>query len=323
MVSPSICGGLLSDKRSMVAFTWTITTVLTLLAFLAAMVVVIQIHAHYRRTQNYYDGDDWYQQYLYQNQYNNNDDGEEEHGQSQDRNQYMEIREQYEMLRQLNSKSIAFVPIWTVILALGLTMYGSTAIVGFTSLRGDYIAPCFSNHGPNKMAVGIFGGAIVIFANLLLVCAVILGEVRVSTYIQHNNMMASICLIMLGGSTSIFCSNTYLTYIFKTQPEMQVEDYKDGREREDMEPYQVERISAVLAVLCMFLSAVYTIFAVLLFLSHANDAFEDDFDHDGADPRVVKTQQLVPVSGGSDHHQPPDFDLNSPGFITMEDSSSR
>lgn len=86
----------------------------------------------------------------------------------------------------------------------------------------------------------------------------------------------------------------------------------------------------------MFLSAVYTIFAVLLFLSQANDAFEEVdilYDHQEGTanhPRagVVKTQQLVPVvtgggGAGGDHHQPPDFDLNSPGFITMEDSSSR
>ena len=207
MVSPSICGGFLSDKRSMVAFTWTITTVLTLLAFLTALVLVIQIHAHYRRTSNYYDGDDWYQQYLYQNQYNNNngeDDEEDEqnnHG-SQDRQEYMDIRDQYQMLRQLKSKSIAFVPIWTVILALGLTMYGSTAIVGFTSLRGDYIAPCFSDHGPNKMAVGIFGGAIVIFANLLLVCAVILGEVRVSRYVHTLQYVSYDTLTLLTSDLS-------------------------------------------------------------------------------------------------------------------------
>jgi hypothetical protein len=65
-----------------------------------------------------------------------------------------------------------------MMLATGLSMYGSMAIVGFTSLRGVYIAPCFSI-GSNKLKVGIFGGMIVVFANLLLVCAVVLGEVKV------------------------------------------------------------------------------------------------------------------------------------------------
>jgi hypothetical protein len=43
-----------------------------------------------------------------------------------------------------------------------------------------YIAPCFSSAGSPKLKLGIFGGAIIFFANLLLVCAVIFGEVRVS-----------------------------------------------------------------------------------------------------------------------------------------------
>ena len=84
-------------------------------------------------------------------------------------------------------------------LATVLSFYGTTAIVGFTSLRGVYIAPCFSS-GSDQMRMGIFGGAVVIFANLLLVCAVILGEVKVSfvslvhaavesgIYIAHANV---------------------------------------------------------------------------------------------------------------------------------------
>jgi hypothetical protein len=74
---------------------------------------------------------------------------------------------------------MTFVAVYTMALAVVLNLYGSTAIVGFTSLRGDYIAPCFSSEH-NSMKVGIFGGAIVIFANLLLLCAVVLGEFRVS-----------------------------------------------------------------------------------------------------------------------------------------------
>ena len=35
--------------------------------------------------------------------------------------------------------------------------------------------------GSNKLRVGVFGGMIVIFANLMLVCAVVLGEVKVSS----------------------------------------------------------------------------------------------------------------------------------------------
>ena len=177
--TPSICGGFLSDKRSLVAFTWTITTVLTLLAFLTAIVLTIEIHTHYRRLVRYYEGDDWYQQYI-DDAHNNGDNGDPEHGRDKE-NDWQKLGQEYLALCTLSAKGITFAALYTMTLAVGLSLYGSTAIVGFTSLRGVYIAPCFSSDY-NNMRVGIFGGAIVLFANLLLVCAVILGEVRVSDH---------------------------------------------------------------------------------------------------------------------------------------------
>jgi hypothetical protein len=164
----------------MVAFTWSITTVLTLFAFITAVILTIQVHTHYRRLRLYYEGDDWYQNNNNNNNYyNNNQEGEEEEEHnSRDGEQYEQIRESYELLSSMSAKSITFVAVYTMFIATALSLYGSMAIVGFTSLRGVYIAPCFSSGG-NKLRVGIFGGAIVIFANLLLVCAVILGEVKV------------------------------------------------------------------------------------------------------------------------------------------------
>ena len=181
IITPSLCGGFLTDKRSMVAFTWSITTVLTLFAFITAVILSIQVHTHYRRLRVYYDGDDWYQNSNnnYWNNYQDGDgEGEEEQHNSHDGEQYEQIRESYELLSSMSAKSITFVAVYTMMIATALSLYGSMAIVGFTSLRGVYIAPCFSSGG-NKLRVGIFGGAIVIFANLLLVCAVVLGEVKV------------------------------------------------------------------------------------------------------------------------------------------------
>lgn len=176
-MAPSLCGSFLSNKRSLVAFTWTITTVLNFVAFVAALVMMIQIHTHYIRLERYYE-----QQYEYQRQYangnnNNNNEGGEGNQDSLDR----QIQE-YLALSQMSSSSMTFVAVYSVILGFALNLYGSTAIVGFTSLRGDYIGPCFSSPSPavSRMKVGIFGGAIVVFANVLLVCAVVLGEVTVS-----------------------------------------------------------------------------------------------------------------------------------------------
>ncbi|KAG7348577.1 hypothetical protein IV203_017282 [Nitzschia inconspicua] len=306
-MTPSVCGGFLTDKRSMVAFTWSITTVLTLFAFITAVILTIQVHTHYRRLRNYYEGDDWYQQNDNNYYNNNNQEGEGEGGQpSRDEQQYEQIRESYQLLESMSAKSITFVAVYTMMLSTALSLYGSMAIVGFTSLRGVYIAPCFSSGG-NKLRVGIFGGAIVIFANLLLVCAVILGEVKVADY--------------------------------NDRPE---EEKPEG----EMEPYQVERIATILAVTCMFLSALYTVFAVLLFLCHAGEEKSllrysgDGVHHDGT-PGVGVSHNKTPLVGvtahagvgtsmGESHHhhhhhhhtQHTTTALgDSPGFITMDNSS--
>lgn len=174
-MAPSLCGSFLTDKRSLVAFTWTITTVLTLVAFVSALAMVLKVHTHYRRLEHYYE-----QQYDYSQEYNNNNNNEgggsqEEAEGSADR-QIME----YLMLSRVASSSMVFCSLYTVCMAFALNVYGSTAIVGFTSLRGVYIGPCFSFSGSPRLKLGVFGGAIVFFANVLLVCAVVLGEVRVS-----------------------------------------------------------------------------------------------------------------------------------------------
>lgn len=162
------------------AFTWTITTVLTFLAFLTAIALTIQIHSHYRRMERYYESDDWIQQYM-----ENGDDDGQDGGSHDQEEQYRQQQEAYIQLATMSARSMTFVAIYTMVLATALSLYGTTAIVGFTSLRGVYIAPCFSS-GSNKMRVGIFGGGTVIFANLLLVCAVILGEVRVSCSLNNG-----------------------------------------------------------------------------------------------------------------------------------------
>lgn len=253
----------------MVAFTWSITVLLTFFAFITAIALVVQIHTHYRRLERYYESDEWIQQYM------NYDDNAQGGGGSHDQgDRYREQQQLYVNLATISARSMTVVAAYTMLLATSLSLYGSTAIVGFTSLRGVYIAPCFSS-GSNKMTVGIFGGAIVMFANLLLVCAVILGEVRVEDYRKDHD----------GG--------------------------------DEMEPYQVERIATVLAVACMFLSALYTIFAVLLFLCYASDEIlSEGGDNDVANSHAKTPLVSVTRAVSSDQRQ-----FDSPGFITMENSS--
>ena len=55
-------------------------------------------------------------------------------------------------------------------------------------------------------------------------------------------------------------------YSNQNRDENEEEENNDGEN--NTEPYQVEQIANILAVTCIFLSSLYTIFAVLLFLCH-------------------------------------------------------
>jgi hypothetical protein len=138
--------------------------------------MTIHVHTHYIRLEHYYE--EAYKSYLANKNYYNDDDQQQQEPGGGDNENSMDRQYQEMMaLTQLSSKSITFVALYTISLAVALSLYGSTAIVGFTSLQGVYIGPCFSSALPPKLKVGIFGGSIIFFANLLLVCAVIFGEV--------------------------------------------------------------------------------------------------------------------------------------------------
>ena len=179
MPAPSLCGSFLGSKRALLAFTWTLTTILTLVAFLASIAFIIQINSHYKyleRINNYNDdnnngngnGNNQNNRYMQEDE-----DGDEQHSQDDKKEQNW-----YPLLAGTSSGAMTFVGVYTMFLSLALQFYGITAIVGFTSLQGAYIAPCFPNR--NRLKIGIFGGAVVVFANSLLLTAVIFGEFRVS-----------------------------------------------------------------------------------------------------------------------------------------------
>lgn len=203
MSLPSLCGTFLTGKRSLVAFIWTITTICTYLAFILAIGAIIQVHTSYLGIErNYQEQGESKQNY----QQNDDDAGGGDRG-SADREQALA---QYMWLAALSSTSLTLCAVYIMVMAVALTMYGSTAVVGFMSLRGVYIAPCFSSKG-SRLRLGLFGGAVILFVNLLIVCAVVFGEVR-------------------------------------------VEDGRNGDDRRDMVPYEIERIATIMAVTCIFLA---------------------------------------------------------------------
>jgi len=78
-------------------------------------------------------------------------------------------------------------------------------------------------------------------------------------------------------------------------------DQQDNNQEREGEPYEVERIATVLAVTCMFLAALYTIFAILLFLYYGSEDPKGlDLDDD-IDERAV-SGGIVSVGHVPTHH---------------------
>lgn len=87
------------------------------------------------------------------------------------------------------------------------------------------------------------------------------------------------------------------------------EQYRGGgeedREREERIPYEIERIATVLAVTCMFLAALYSIFAILLFLYFGSKENNDE------EIEVPTSKPMTSIA-----HDP-----RRENFITMGESS--
>ena len=226
-----LCGSLITSRRSFLALAWTLTTLLTFFSFGVSVFLGIKITNQYNSmlTDDYAE---WYRD-EYGHQYNNNnwnnnnnnnwdcrrmnrrrylnsnDNSNDQQGEGQNNNNNHEgchsadnPEDFFESLATTNSRGLVFAGVYTTVLGIALSLYGSTVVVGFMSAKGEYIPPCFSfrnmsvieeeenrsdedsTTGPRKLWKekihrGIFLGSVVIFSNLMLLCAVIFGELQV------------------------------------------------------------------------------------------------------------------------------------------------
>lgn len=222
-MAPSLCGPLIHSRKSLIALAWTLTTLLSIFAFGVSVYLATQIHQQYN-SMTTGDYADWFS-HEYMDRYNedrvdcrhlqggeeegregeegqHDREGEGEHERNREGCHAEFTAEFFEAMASSNSRSLEFAGVYTTILGMALSLYGSTVIVGFMSLKGEYIPPCFSfrsmsledegatgpedaTTGPRKLwgekiHQGIFLGFLVIFANLSLLCAVIFGELKVS-----------------------------------------------------------------------------------------------------------------------------------------------
>jgi anaerobic C4-dicarboxylate transporter len=149
---PSLCGGALNSRRGLLASLWSIVVCLTFIAFIVALIFTLSAANSNNSNDENYD-----------NYYNNNNEPEQERNDSEN-----------EMA--VTSRAMAFCALWTAVLASLMAIFGSV-ILGWQSPTGIYYTCCSPQvHRTTPLALGSFIGALMMFANLTLVCSVLFGE---------------------------------------------------------------------------------------------------------------------------------------------------
>ena len=154
-MAASFCGQGISSRRGLLASLWFIVSILTAVSFLAALIFAMS-----SKGSEYENG-----------QYYNNYDGD---GNSQD--------EEYTMDPEIavTSRALVFSALWTAVLSTLMSVFG-TVILGWQSpLSGQYYTCCTSSvHKTTPLGIGSFIGALLMFANLTLICSIMFGEFEV------------------------------------------------------------------------------------------------------------------------------------------------
>jgi len=150
-MTSSLCGESVRSRRGLLASLWSLVTLLTALAFVVAFIFTLS-------TQN--DNDNY--GYYY---YDNEQEGKENN------NQDPEVA--------VTSRAMAFAALWTGVLATLMSIFG-TVILGWQSPMGEYYTCCSPQvHRTTPLSLGSFIGALLMFANLTLVCSALFGEFQV------------------------------------------------------------------------------------------------------------------------------------------------
>lgn len=154
-MAASLCGQGISSRRGLLASLWFLVSIMTAVSFLAALIFAMS-----SKGSEYENG-------QYYNNYN-------EDGNSQD--------EEYAMDPEIavTSRALVFSALWTAVLATLMSVFG-TVILGWQSpLSGQYYTCCTSSvHKTTPLGIGSFIGALLMFANLTLICSILFGEFEV------------------------------------------------------------------------------------------------------------------------------------------------
>jgi hypothetical protein len=156
MAPPSLCGGSVSSRRGLLASIWSVVVCLTTISFIVALIFTLSADAQ----------DDQYQQY---------DQAQQQ--QQQQGNSAAAVEKEL----AVTSRAMAFAAMWTAVLATLLAIFGAV-VLGWQSPTGVYYTCCSPQvHRTTPLALGSFIGALLMFANMTLVCSILFGEFDVSS----------------------------------------------------------------------------------------------------------------------------------------------
>lgn len=134
----------------------------------------------------------------------------------------------------MTSRAMVFAAIWTAVLSGILVIYG-TVILGIRMPTGKYYACCAGNvHRMTPLSLGAFGGSLLMFANLTLVCAILFGEFEIRDFNFGNGRQ-------------------------NEQEEENDAYYDDGSNN------AVDQSSFAFSIMCVFFTIMYSAFAALIF----------------------------------------------------------
>lgn len=143
----------------------------------------------------------------------------------------------------ITSRAMVFAAIWTAVLSGILVIYG-TVILGVRMPTGKYYACCAGNvHRMTPLSLGAFGGSLLMFANLTLVCAILFGEFEIYDF----NFGAG-----------------------RQQEEQNNNDDNDDGNNDSV----VDQSSFAFSIMCIFFTVMYAAFAALVFYN-SNDLLEE------------------------------------------------
>jgi hypothetical protein len=146
-MAPSLCGESVSSRRGLLASLWSAVTCLTAIAFIVALIFTLSAKDEY--DDNYYNDDE-------------------------------EKRDGADAEMAVTNRAMAFASLWTAVLAALMAIFGAV-ILGWQSPTGMYYTCCSAQvHRTTPLALGSFIGALLMFANLTLVCSILFGEFEVS-----------------------------------------------------------------------------------------------------------------------------------------------